>query len=74
MERVFNPAAPGGIRLDRYPLPSYVRADARVGYRFYKDRLELAAVGTNLLGTAYREHPFGNEIDTRVFGSFSASF
>ena len=74
VERVFDPAAPGGIRLDRYPLESYVRLDARIGYRFWRDRIEVAALGTNLLGTAYREHPFGNDIATRVLGSRSASF
>lgn len=74
VERVFDPSAPGGIRLEGYPLPSAARLDAKLGWRTWQEKLELAVSGTNLLGSSYREHPFGNELDPRLFGSASVEF
>ncbi len=60
--------ARGGTAFVSFGLPSYVVLNARVGWRFFNDQLELAVVGTNLI-QEHREHPFGQPIDRRFMGS-----
>ncbi len=58
----------GGTAFVAFPLPAYAILNARIGWRFLDDRLEIAAVGTNLLMN-HREHPFGQVLDRRFMGS-----
>lgn len=58
----------GGTAFVSFHLPSYVVLNARVGWRFFQDQLELAVVGTNLI-MEHREHPFGQPVDRRFMGS-----
>lgn len=51
-------------------LPAYVVINARAAYRFFDDRLTVAIVGTQL-GPSHQEHPFGNLITRRVFGTIT---
>ena len=58
----------GGTAFVDFELPSYVVLNARIGWRFFEDQLELAVVGTNLI-EEHREHPFGQPIDRRFMGT-----
>jgi iron complex outermembrane receptor protein len=67
VEQVLDPAR-GGTAFVDFALPAYAVLNARVGWRFFGDQLELAVVGTNLLGE-HRQHPFGQLVDRRFMGS-----
>ncbi len=56
------------IEYQAFDLPAYTLLNARLGYRFFEDRAELAVAGWNLIGVQHREHPFGQLIDRRVMG------
>ena len=58
----------GGTAFVDFALPSYVVLNARIGWRFFEDQLELAVVGTKLI-EEHREHPFGQPIDRRFMGT-----
>ncbi|UJR84299.1 TonB-dependent receptor domain-containing protein [Sandaracinus amylolyticus] len=64
----------GGVAFRRFHLPAYATLNARVGWRFFDDQLELAFVGTNLIDDGHREHPFGQPIDRRFLGSVTVRF
>lgn len=57
-----------------FGLPDYVTLNARVGWSLFDDHLDLAIVGTNLVADGHREHPFGQPIDRRFFGSATVRF
>jgi outer membrane receptor for ferrienterochelin and colicin len=57
-----------------YHLPDYALLNARLGYRFFRNRAEVSAVGFNLLGLQHREHPFGQVLDRRIMGFVSYKF
>ncbi|MCZ7683492.1 MAG: TonB-dependent receptor [Sandaracinaceae bacterium] len=58
----------GGTAFVDFALPAYVVLNARIGWRFFDDQLELAVVGTNLI-MEHREHPFGQPVDRRAMGT-----
>ena len=62
------------VTFQRFALPSYMILNARVGWRFFNDQLELAVVGTNLIDDGHREHPFTQPIDRRFMGSVTVRF
>lgn len=64
----------GGVAFQRFDLPSYTVLNARIGWRFFDDQLELAVIGTNLIDAGHREHPFGQPIDRRFLGSVTVRF
>ncbi len=64
---------PGESPFKADALPAYAVLNARVGYRLFDDKLELSAVGTNLL-MEHREHPFAQTIDRRVMGHATLRF
>jgi outer membrane receptor for ferrienterochelin and colicin len=57
-----------------FHLPAYTTLNARIGLRLLGDQLELAVVGTNLVDDGHREHPFGQRIPRRFFGSATVRF
>lgn len=69
-----EPAAADPTRIENManPLAAYTVLNARVGYRALSDRLELAVSGSHLLDP-HREHPFGNQIERRVFASITVT-
>jgi len=73
-EKSFDPSAPAGVVLAPYALPAYTLINARIGYRFIRDRLEGGVAVYNLLGDDHREHPFGSPIGRRVLVTAAASF
>jgi outer membrane receptor protein involved in Fe transport len=73
-EKSFDASAPAGVVLAPYALPSYTLVNARVGYRFIRDRLEGGVSVYNLLGDDHREHPFGSPIGRRILVTAAASF
>jgi iron complex outermembrane receptor protein len=73
-EKSFDSSAPAGVVLAPYALPAYTLINARVGYRFIRDRLEGGVAVYNLLGDDHREHPFGSPIGRRILVTAAASF
>jgi hypothetical protein len=63
-----------GIRWQEYKQPSFIMVSARLGYRLFRDRLELGVAGTNLAFQDKRQHPLGQPIDTRVLGTAKVRF
>jgi iron complex outermembrane receptor protein len=79
-------AATTGIFYQQFALPAYTLLNARLGFRFLKDRAEISAVVYNALAEVSaigdsdpnhslgpQMHPFGNRIGRRVMGFFSYS-
>ncbi len=66
-----------GIVLQQFPLAGYTLLNGRIGWRFYKDRIELSTNVFNALAGVFgpppQMHPFGNQIGRRVMGFFSYS-
>jgi iron complex outermembrane receptor protein len=62
------------IAYQQFQLEAYTLLNARLGYRFLKNKAEISAVGFNLLGVEHREHPFGQLIGRRVMGLLSYKF
>lgn len=64
-----------GIVYQSFPLPAYTLLNARLGYRFFKDRAEVSATVFNALagvvGDPPQMHPFGNRVGRRFMGFFS---
>lgn len=73
VEQVLDTAR-GGVAFQRFYLPSYAILNARIGWRFLDDQLELAVVGMNLIDDGHREHPFGQPIDRRFLGTVTVRF
>jgi iron complex outermembrane receptor protein len=70
VEREPSAADPTQIVNLQNPLQAYAVINARVAYRFLNDRLTVAVVGSQL-GANHQEHPFGNEINRRIFATIS---
>jgi iron complex outermembrane receptor protein len=51
-------------------LGAYAVINARVAYRFLNDHLTVAVVGSQL-GANHQEHPFGNNVNRRVFAQLT---
>ena len=66
-----------GIFYKSFPLPAYTLLNGRVGWRFYKDRIEISTSVFNALAGVFapppQMHPFGNQIGRRFMGFFSYS-
>ncbi len=65
-----------GIVYQAFPLPAYTLLNARIGYRFYKDRAEISGTVFNALADVVGDappqmHPFGNRVGRRFMGFFS---
>jgi iron complex outermembrane receptor protein len=77
VEPDFDPTSPTGFDADPLPLDASFTLLARVGYRLFEDRLEVAVSGFNLLdvgSSRHREHPFANRLEARVLGSVTGRF
>ncbi len=66
-EQVTNAGAQR-IEYQQFELPAYTLLNARLGYRFMEDRVEISVAGFNLAGVQHRQHPFGQVVDRRVMG------
>jgi iron complex outermembrane receptor protein len=66
--------AAGNLRFVELVVPAYYLVNARVGWRFLDDRLDLGVVGYNITNNEHREHPFGQILSARVMGSLSYKF
>jgi len=62
-ERIVNAA--GDVVSQDFPLEAYTLLNARLGYRFYRDRFEVSAMGFNLLNDKHKEHPFTQTVGRR---------
>jgi len=63
-----------GIVFQSFPLPAYITLNARLGWRFLDDQLELAVVAFNLVDDGHREHPYGQAIPRRFMGTVTVRF
>jgi iron complex outermembrane receptor protein len=70
VEREPSAADPTQIVNLQNPLAAYAVINARVAYRFLNDRLTVAVVGSQL-GANHQEHPFGNDVNRRLFATIS---
>lgn len=70
IEREPSPSDPTQIANLQNPLAAYTVINARVAYRFLNDRVTVAVVGSQL-GPSHQEHPFGNDVNRRVFATLS---
>lgn len=71
-EQLLDPVR--GIVFGRFELPSYALLNARVGWRFFDDQLEVSVVGYNLIDDGHREHPFGQPVGRRFMGFVTVRF
>ncbi|MBK8259585.1 MAG: TonB-dependent receptor plug domain-containing protein [Polyangiaceae bacterium] len=66
-----------GIEERQFPIGDYALVNARVGYRFFKDRFEVSGTVFNAFadvgGPAAQHHPFGNRVGRRFMGFLSYS-
>ncbi|MGA9525054.1 MAG: TonB-dependent receptor [Myxococcaceae bacterium] len=72
IEREPSAADPSRSESLSYPLSAYAVMNARVGYRLLNDRMVIAIAGSHML-SAHQEHPFGNMIERRVFGTLTVT-
>ncbi|MDP3505202.1 MAG: TonB-dependent receptor [Myxococcales bacterium] len=70
VEREPSPSDPTQILNVRNALPGFAVVNARIAYRFLDDKVTFAVVGQQL-AAAHQEHPFGNNINRRVFAQLS---
>jgi iron complex outermembrane receptor protein len=63
------------IVYQQFPLPAYSLLNGRLGWRFYKNRIEVSATVFNALAGVFapapQMHPFGNQIGRRFMGFVS---
>jgi hypothetical protein len=62
------------IDYQSFHLDAYTLVNARIGYRFLRNRAEVSGVAFNLLDDRHREHPFGQIIGRRLMGFFTYRF
>jgi outer membrane cobalamin receptor len=62
------------IDYQSFHLDAYTLLNARIGYRFLRNRAEVSGVAFNLLDDKHREHPFGQIIDRRLMAFLSYKF
>lgn len=70
VEREPSPADPTQILNVQNALPGFAVINARVAWRLLDDRVTVAVVGQQL-GPAHQEHPFGNNVNRRVFAQLT---
>jgi iron complex outermembrane recepter protein len=70
VERDANPVDPTQILNTVNDLKEYAVFNARVAYRLFNDRVTLSLVGSQL-GANHQEHPFGNDVNRRVFANIT---
>jgi outer membrane receptor for ferrienterochelin and colicin len=63
-----------GVRWQAYDVDPFVMLSARIGWRLFRERLELGLVGNNLAFQHQRQHPLGQPLDTRVIGTAKVWF
>ncbi|MCA9615531.1 MAG: TonB-dependent receptor, partial [Myxococcales bacterium] len=63
-----------GVIFVELDLPAYYMLNARLGYRMLDDKLELGVAAYNLTNNRHRQHPFGQQLETRVLGTVSYTF
>ena len=70
-------ATANGIVYQQFDVGAYMLFNARLGYRFYKNKAEISGTVFNLLGDTQSDplqmHPFGNRIGRRFMAFFTYS-
>ena len=73
VERDFD-AVTNSIKDKPFSVPAYGMLNARVGYRFPGNKLEVSATAFNLLNNVHQEHPFTNFVGRRFMAFLQYSF
>ncbi|WP_394830452.1 TonB-dependent receptor plug domain-containing protein [Pendulispora rubella] len=70
-------ATADGVVYQQFDVRAYMLLNARLGYRFYKDKAEISGTVFNLLGDSDSDplqmHPYGNRIGRRFMAFFTYS-
>lgn len=72
IEREPSAADPTQIQFVPNALGEHFVVNARIGYRLMNDKVTVALVGQNL-GPRHQQHPFGNFVDRRFFGTLTVT-
>lgn len=62
------------IEYQQFYLPAYALVNARIGYRFFKNKADLGLIVNNLFDNQHREYPFAEPVGQRVMGTFAYRF
>jgi outer membrane receptor for ferrienterochelin and colicin len=62
------------IQYQQFYLPPYALVNARIGYRFFKNKADLGLIVNNLFDNVHREYPLAEPVGQRVMGTFSYRF
>jgi outer membrane receptor for ferrienterochelin and colicin len=62
------------IEYQSFHLDPYVVVNARIGYRFFKNKADIGLVANNLLNAQHREYPFSQAVGQRIMGTLSYRF
>jgi iron complex outermembrane receptor protein len=62
------------LEYQSFHLTWYTLLNARIGYRFWRDHVEVSGVAFNLLDDKHREHPFGQFIGRRLMAFVDYKF
>ena len=73
-EMVASLGSTADVKYESFPLDGYTLVNARLGYRFYKNRAEVSATAFNLLDNVHREHPIGQLVGRRFMGFMAYRF
>jgi len=74
-ERTFDDA--GNVAVESCTADAYPLLNARIGWRFLEDKLEVGVTGSNLIGFGtggHREHCYATPVGARVLGSATYRF
>jgi iron complex outermembrane receptor protein len=71
---LFGTFRPFGAIMPDPTVPSYNLLNLRAGYRFWKEKAEVAVSVFNALNDRHKEHPLGDTIGSRVMGWVTIKF
>jgi len=63
-----------GITRVLQPVDAFYLLNARIGWRFLDDKLEVSVAGYNITNVQRRQYPLGQPVDSRVLATLSARF
>ena len=62
------------VEYQSFHLDPYFVVNARLGYRFYKNKADIGVVANNLFNDQHREYPFSQPVGQRIMGMVSYRF
>jgi iron complex outermembrane receptor protein len=62
------------IEYQSFHLDPYLLLNARLGYRFYKNKIDVGVIFNNMLNNVHREYPFAEPVGSRIMGMVTYRF